>query len=67
MEFDLGRIVNWTNLEFVIENQVWLPYSFLNRIFLRLVEQEKEYMNQNRGMNLVQIVDKVVENLTRER
>ena len=27
----------------------------------------KEYMNQNRGMNIVKIVDKVVENLTQGR
>ena len=29
--------------------------------------QEKEDMKQNRGMNIVKIVDKMVENLTRER
>ena len=64
MEFDLGRIVNWANFEFVVGTQVWLPYSFSNWIFLRLVEQEKEDMDPNRGM---QIVDKVVENLTQGR
>ena len=67
MKFNFGKIVNWANLEFVIGTPVWLPYSFPNRIFLRLVEQEKEYMKQNRGMNIMKIVDKVVENLTRGR
>ena len=60
MEFDLGRIVNCAT-------QAWLPYSFPNRIFLRLAEQEKEYMNQNLEMNIVKIVDKVVENLNQGR
>ena len=59
MEFDLGRIVNWANSEFVIGTQAWLPYSFPNWIFSQLVEQEKEDMKQNWGMN---IVEKVVEN-----
>jgi len=48
----------------------WLLYSFLTRIFLQMVILEKEHRRQGREMNIVQIVkivDKVVENLTRER
>ena len=41
-----------------------LPNSFSMMIFLQLVVQEKEYMNQNRGVNIVKIVDKMVENWT---
>ena len=37
---------------------------FPNEIFLRVVEQEQEYMNQNWGMNFVKIMEKAVENLT---
>ena len=44
-----------------------LPNSFPMMIFLQLVVQEKEYMNQNRGVNIVKIVDKMVENWTRGR
>ena len=39
-----------------------LPKSFPMMIFLQLVVQEKEYMNQNWGMNIVKIVNKMVEN-----
>jgi len=67
MEFDLGRIANCTNFEFVVGTQAWLLYSFSNWIFLRLVEQRKEDMKQNQGMNIVKVVDKMVENLTRGR
>ena len=35
--------------------------------FLRSMEQEKEYMNQNREINIVKIMDKMVENLTQDR
>jgi len=31
------------------------------------MEQKKEYMNKNREMNIVKIVDRVVKNLTRGR
>ena len=41
-----------------------LQKSFAMMIFLQLVVQKKEYMNQNWGMNIVKIVDKMVENLT---
>ena len=41
-----------------------LPKSFAMMIVLQLVVQEKEYMNQNWGMNILEIVDKMVENLT---
>ena len=43
----------------------WLLSSFLTQIFLLLVVVEKEYRKQNQGMNIMKIVDKVVENLTR--
>ena len=39
------------------------PNSFPIMIFLQLVVQEKEYLNENWGMNIVEIVDKMVENL----
>jgi len=42
-----------------------LPNSFQMMIFLQLVVQEKEYMNQNWWMNILEIMDKKVENLTR--
>ena len=45
----------------------WLLYSFLTRIFLQLVVLKNEYRKQNQGMNIVKIMDKVVENLTRGR
>ena len=45
----------------------WLLYSFLTQTFLQLVVLEKEYRKKNRKMNIVKIVDKVVENLTRGR
>ena len=54
----MEKVIFWT--------QAWLLYFFSNQIFLQLVEQEKEYMNQNRRMNIVKIVDKVVKNFTRE-
>ena len=38
---------------------VWLLYSFLAQIFLQWVGLEKEYRKQNRGMNIMKIVDKV--------
>ena len=41
--------------------------SFPMMIFLQLVAQEKEYMNQNRGVNIMEIVDKMVENWTQDR
>ena len=44
-----------------------LRNSFAMMIFLQLVVQEKKYMNQNWGMNIVKIVDKMVENLTQGR
>ena len=44
-----------------------LPNSFPIMIFLQLVVQKKEDMKQNRGMNIVKIVNNVVENLTRGR
>ena len=67
MEFDVGRIVNWVNFKFIVGTQAWLPYSFPYWIFLQLVVQEKKYMNLYRGMNIVEIVDKMVKNLTRGR
>ena len=39
--------------------------SFATMIFLQLVIQKKEDMKQNRGINIVKIVDNLVENLTR--
>ena len=48
----------------------WLLYSFLTQILLQLVVLEKKYRKQNWEINIVdivKIVDKVVENLTRER
>jgi len=44
-----------------------LSNSFPMMIFLQLVVQEKEYMNQNQGVNIVKIIDKMVENWTRGR
>ena len=46
---------------------ITLPNSFATMIFFQLVVQEKEDMKQNRGMNIVKIVNNVVENLTRGR
>ena len=53
--------------EFFVGTQAWLLYSFVSLIFLQLVVQEKEDMKQNRRMNIIEIVDNVVENLTRRR
>ena len=39
---------------------------FATMIFLQLMVQKKEGVKQNRGMNIVEIVDNVVENLTGE-
>ena len=44
-----------------------LPNSFPMMIFLQLVVQEKEYMNQNRGVNIMKIMNKMVKNWTRGR
>ena len=42
-----------------------LPNSFATMIFLQLVVRKKEDVKQNRGINIVKIVDNVVENCTR--
>ena len=58
---------------YFVETQAWLvrlSYSFLIQIFLQWIVLEKEYKNQNWGMNIVgimKIVDKMVENLTQRR
>ena len=44
---------------------ITLPKSFAMMIFLQLVVQEREDMKKNRGMNIVEIMDNVVDNLTK--
>ena len=53
---DLGRLIF---SEIFVRPPAWLLYSFLAQIFLQWAGLEKVYRKQNRGMNIVKIVDKV--------
>ena len=67
LSMNLGNI---GSLKFSFGLMHGLLYSFLTQIFLQWAGLEKEYRKQNRGMNIVKIVDKVdkeAENLTRGR
>jgi len=52
---------------YFVGTQAWLPCSFIGWIFLQLDILKKKYVQQNPGMNIMKIVDKVAENLTRGR
>ena len=73
LSMNLENIVKLGRPEIFIRPPIWLLYSFLARIFLQWVDLEKECRKQNRGMNIVKIVDKVdkedklVENWTQGR
>ena len=70
LSMNLGNIVKLGRPEIFVRPPAGLLYSFLARIFLQWVGLENEYRKQNRGMNIVKIVDKedkLVENWTRGR
>ena len=73
LSMNLGNVVELRRPEIFVRSLAWLLYSFLTQIFLQWVGLEKEYRKQNRGMNIVKIVNKVgtvdkeVKNLTRGR
>ena len=67
---NFGNLVDMMRLPFfqiIFGPLSLLPNSFAMMIFLQLVVQKKEYMNQNQGVNIVKIVNKMVENWTRGR
>ena len=59
VSMNLGHIVKLERPEIFIRPPAWLLYSFLAQIFLQWIGLEKEYRKQNRGMDIMKIVDKV--------
>ena len=48
-----GKDYKLSEFWIIVGTQAWLLCSFSNQIFLQLVEQEKECMNKNWGINIV--------------
>ena len=70
MNLSFEKIMKIMSPTCFVGTQAWLvhlPCSFLIQLFLQSVVLKKEYRKQNQGINIMKIVDKVVENLTRER
>ena len=59
LSMNLENIVELGRPKIFVRPLSWLLYSFRARIFLQWVGLEKEYRKQNRGMNIMKIVDKV--------
>ena len=59
LSMNLGNVVELERPEIFVQPPAWLLYSFLSQIFLQWVGLEKDYKKQNRGMNIVKILDKV--------
>ena len=55
----LENIVKLERPKIFVRPPAWLLYSFLARFFLQWVGLEKEYRKQNRGVNIIKIMDKV--------